>query len=377
MSKAPELNKSVKFSDNMVCAHELLFMAKEGKKGSDIGKRYALPAFNVTTYAGIDAACEAFDTLGSSGLLAFSQSALKHFGHSDALRGLENVNNYVNFRAKKSTVKIATHLDHGDYLSEKGRKIVDTAIENLTSVMADNSTDHANKKSTELAVNIEATRAVVDKAHKNGVSVEGELGVLAGEEDEDTKSEISTYTDPLELEQFLSETGVLMLAPTIGTMHGPNKGKPGDVVKLNISLAMECLTIADKINKEILFVAHGASTLYPQVVTAATDQLKDMGALSSSVETWKNFVGTDWEQITQLIENGFCKINTDTENRQTYVASLLKAIKENPAKIDIRYFEKATYQALVKCYLQKLIMAGNYGVWHAPKIDVSAYEFSL
>ena len=76
----------------------------------------------------------------------------------------------------------------------------------------------------------------------------GGLGVLAGEEDEDTKSEFSTYTNPDELDQFLQQSGVLMLAPTIGTMHGPNKGKPGSKVKLNIKLAHELLAVADKIN---------------------------------------------------------------------------------------------------------------------------------
>jgi fructose-bisphosphate aldolase class II len=375
--KAPQLNKSISFSENMVCAHELLLKAKLGTKGNTTHSRYALPAFNVTTYDGIDAAIEAFDTLGSSGLLAFSNSALKHFGRGDAIRGLEFASEYVKLRAKHSSVKISTHLDHGDYLSDGGRKVVNEAVRTLTSVMADNSTDHAAKAPTDLATNIAATREVVDRAHQNGVSVEGELGVLAGEEDEDTKSEFSTYTDPEELKKFLEDTGVLMLAPTIGTMHGPNKGKPGQVVKLNIELAMECIKMADQINPDILFVAHGASTLYPNVVEHAVKQLEDMGDLSSAAETWKNFVGTDWEQITHLIKNGFCKINTDTENRQTYVSALLASVKENPAKVDIRWYEKKTYEALKSSYIQKLIMAGNYGVWHEPKINVNEFKFEL
>jgi fructose-bisphosphate aldolase class II len=373
----PTLNKDKKFSENMVCAHELILKAKHGQKGNSEGKRYALPAFNVTTYQGIDAATEAFNTLGSSGVLAFSNSALKHFGYGDAARGLNRVHEYVNMVAKESSVKISTHFDHGDNIGEAGRKVIREAVNTLTSVMADNSTDHANKCATTLEVNIEATREVVEMAHPLGVSVEGELGVLAGVEDEDTHSEVSTYTDPEELKKFLIETGVLLLAPTIGTMHGPNKGKPGDVVKLNIDLAHDCLKIADAINKDIVFVAHGASTLYKNVVDHAVAQLKDLGSISSAAETWSNFVGTDWQQIEGLIEAGFCKINTDTENRQTYLASLLAAVKESPAKIDIRYFEKATYKGLYNSYLQKLIMAGNYGVWHEPKIDVNSFKFEL
>ncbi len=373
---APSLNKTINFPENMRSAHELILMAKNGKKGNHAGQSYALPAFNVTTYDGVQAACEAFETLGSSGVLAFSNSALKHFGHGDAILGLETIHEIVKFRAKKSSVQIATHLDHGDNIGEHGRKVIRGAIEMFTSVMADNSTDHANKCATSLKVNMDATREVVELAHPKGVSVEGELGVLAGVEDEDTHSEISTYTDPIELKDFLTNTGVLLLAPTIGTMHGPNKGKPGDKVKLNIELAHECLKIANEINNEIIFVAHGASTLYPQVVEYAIKNLNTLG-LNNDLETWKNFVGTDWDQIKGLIGAGFCKINTDTENRQTYLSALIGAIAQTSSKVDIRYYEKTTYKALVDSYIQKLIMAGNYGVWHEPKINVSEFKFNL
>ncbi len=378
MSKqAPVLNKERRFPTNMKCAHELLLMAKNGTKGNSKGDRYAMPAYNVTTYQGIDAAIEAAETLGGSCLLAFSNSALKHFGKGDAIRGLEFVHEYVKLAARYSSVPIATHLDHGDYIGADGRKVVQKAVETLTSVMADNSTDHAAKKPTELAQNIEATREVVDMAHPLGISVEGELGVLAGVEDEDTQSEFSTYTDPEELKTFLKDTGVLMLAPTIGTMHGPNKGKPGDVVKLNIELANECLAIADAMNPDILFVAHGASTLYPNVVDFACENLSGLGKLEEEINTWKNFVGTDWDQITGLIKNGFVKINTDTENRQTYLAALIGALNNSASKIDIRHYEKVTYKALVQSYIQKYIMAGNVGVWHGPKIDVKNFKFDL
>lgn len=377
MNKIPKLNTGRRFYENMASAHSLILKAKKGEKGNKQGERYALPAFNVTTYQGIDAACEAFNILGSSGVLAFSQSALKHFGYGDPIKGLERVNTYVKMIAKDLRVPIATHLDHGDYISESGRKIVCGAVEMLTSVMADNSTDHAAGKPTDLSVNIEATREVVQMAHPLGVSVEGELGVLAGVEDEDTQSEFSTYTDPKELEEFLKGTGVLLLAPTIGTKHGPNKGKPGDVVKLNIKLAHNLLKVADSIDSEIVFVAHGASTLYPQVVESAVSHLKKMGSIAEAAHTWKDFVGTDWEQIKGLIGAGFCKINTDTENRQTYLASLIKSVCENPAKVDIRYFEKSIYQTLLDSYLQKLILANNIGVWAEPKINVHEFTFNI
>jgi len=361
----------------MTSAHALLLKAKRGEKGKSTGRGYAVPAFNVTTFQGINAAVKAYELLGSSGLMAFSNSALKHFGNGDQVFGLEAATSYVEKMAKKSSVKIATHLDHGDYITEQGRKVLQAAVQSLTSVMADNSTDHVNKIAMPLKDNIDLTREVVNMAHPVGLSVEGELGVLAGEEDEDTKSEFSTYTNPDELDQFLRKTGVLMLAPTIGTMHGPNKGKPGQKVKLNITLAHELLKKANEINDEIVFVAHGASTLYPQVAEYAVQQLEAMGDKSGDSQKWKDFVGTDWDQIEGLIEAGFCKINTDTENRQTFLAALLGAINENSAKIDIRWYDNQCTDALTKSYIQKLIMAGNYGVWHKPKINVEKFKFDL
>lgn len=375
----PVLKTTRKFPDNMTNAHALLLKAKLGEKGNVKGAGYAVPAFNVTTFQGINAAFAAFELLGSSGLLAFSNSALKHFGLGDPIFGLEVVADYVAKMAKRSQIRVATHLDHGDYTTEGGRKVVQGSVEMLTSVMADNSTDHNVKRPTQLIDNIGYTREVVNLAHPVGVSVEGELGVLAGVEDEDTKSEISTYTNPADFEQFITETGVLMIAPTIGTMHGPNKGKPGHKVKLNIALAHELLKIADRVQPETVFVAHGASTRYPEVVNHAVEQMEKFGASFSEKfsQTWKDFVGTDWDQIQGLIGAGFAKINTDTENRQTYLAGLLGAVNANAAKIDIRWYDNKTTDALTQSYIMKLIMAGDYGVWHEPKINVEKFVFDL
>ncbi len=375
--RPPQLNTDRKFPDNMLSAHALLSRAKNGEKGSKKEKRYAVPAFNVTTIASINAAFTAYEMLGSSGLLAFSNSALKFLGRGDAVFGLEVVHDYVAKLAKRSSVKIATHLDHGDYIHDSGRKVVQEAVRTLTSVMADCSTDEKAKRPTPLEANVGLTREVVNMAHPQGVSVEGELGVLAGEEDEDTKSDFSTYTNPVELERFLRETGVLMLAPTIGTMHGPNKGKPGQKVKLNVQLAHELLKLADSIDPRICFVAHGASTLYSQVTEYAIRTLEKGNFSNGSLQKWKDFVGTDWDQIEGLIEAGFCKINTDTENRQTFLAKLLGTVAQEAAKIDIRYYDTATTEALTQSYIQKLIMAGNYGVWHDPKIDIKKFKFDL
>ena len=375
--KVPQLNTERSFPGGMQSALSLLYMAKIGQKGNRKEKRYAVPAFNVTTIQSINAAFSAFEMLGSSGLLAFSNSALKHLGRGDPIFGLEVVSDYIAKLARHSKIRVATHLDHGDYITDKGRRVVQVAVQALTSVMADNSTDHANKTHTKIEDNIGLTREVVNMAHPLGVSVEGELGVLAGEEDEDTKSEFSTYTNPEELDMFLKETGALMLAPTIGTMHGPNKGKPGHKVKLNVDLAHKLLEKADKIDERICFVLHGASTLYPEVLTHASSILEKNTFGNGSLEKWKNFVGTDWDQVTGLIQAGFTKINTDTENRQTYLAGLLGTVAKEAAKIDIRYYDSACTESLTQSYIKKLIMAGNYGVWYEPQIDVNKFKFDL
>lgn len=375
----PKLNTSRRFPDNMASAHSLMLKGKHGEKGDTSGAPYALPAFNITTLYQLDAAMDAFEILGSSGLIEFSASALKHVGGGDPLTGLEQFSDYAAQRAADSNIMLATHLDHGDYISENGRKIVQGAVEMLTSVMADNSTDHVAKQPTDLADNIGYTREVVEMAHPMGVSVEGELGVLAGVEDEDTKSDFSTYTRPDEFEQFITEAGVLMVAPTIGTMHGPNKGKPGTKVKLNIELAHELLALANKIAPDTCFVAHGASTLFPQTQNYALEQMAKLGFADDAapVQKWRDFVGTDWDQIQGLIGAGFAKINTDTEIRQSYLAALLGAVAENPVKVDIRWYEKKTYEAMVQSFMIKLIMAGDYGVWDEPQVDVNKFKFDL
>jgi len=119
MKKLPsKLNTERRFPTNMMTAHALCLKAKDGEKGNQKGKRYAVPAFNITHFQGINAAFRAFELLGSSGLLALSNSALKHFGEGDAIYGLEVASDYIAKKAIRSNVKIATNLDHGDYTSD-------------------------------------------------------------------------------------------------------------------------------------------------------------------------------------------------------------------------------------------------------------------
>jgi len=111
-STAPKINTTRKFPDGLASAHSLLLQAKNGVKGNHKGKRYAIPAFNVTTFQGINSAITAFEMLGSSGILAFSNSALKTFGGGDPIFGIDLVTNYIEQWAKRLKIKIAIHLDH-------------------------------------------------------------------------------------------------------------------------------------------------------------------------------------------------------------------------------------------------------------------------
>ncbi len=105
-SSPPSLNRERRFPGNMQAAHALVLKAKQGRKGNRTVERYALPAFNVTNVQGIDSAFTAFETLGSSGLMAFSNSALKHMGGGDPLFGLEVASDYVARKAARSRFSV-------------------------------------------------------------------------------------------------------------------------------------------------------------------------------------------------------------------------------------------------------------------------------
>ena len=99
-----------------------------------------------------------------------------------------------------------------------------------------------------------------------------------------------------------------MLAPTIGTMHGPNKGKPGSKVKLQIDLAHTLLKIANSIDERICFVIHGASTLYQEVTSYAISSLRKFESAEASVKKWEEFVGTDWNRSSILFKLVFVRL---------------------------------------------------------------------
>jgi len=200
---------------------------------------------------------------------------------------------------------VAVHLDHGGNLA-----VVDLALKlGFTSVMIDGS--HLPLKE-----NIELTREVVKAAHLRGVTVEGELGVLAGVEDH-VFAETSTYTHPLDAVEFIKKTGVDALAISYGTKHGANKGEN---VKIRKEIA---IAIKECLRHEGLFcalVSHGSSTV-PQYI------VNEINALGGDI---REANGISKEQLKEVARLGICKINIDTDIRLAVTRNLRELFANCP-----------------------------------------------
>ncbi|CQR47412.1 Fructose-bisphosphate aldolase [Paraliobacillus sp. PM-2] len=302
---------------------------------------YAQGAFNVNAVAQVKAAIEVHEMLRSPALLQGADLANGFMGgrgdflHStleDKRIGAKRLGDAVRKYGENSPIPIALHLDHGKDLDS-----VKAAIDGgFTSVMIDGS--HLPYED-----NVELTREVVKYAHPKGVTVEGELGVLAGVEDH-VFSETSTYTNPLQAIDFIRKTEVDCLAISYGTMHGPNKGK-------DVKLRKEIVTaIREILNYERIFcgiVSHGSSSIPKYIV----DEINELGGSVS------NTGGISIPQIQQAIHAGINKINVDSDIRLAVtrnlreffanhedkknsdtIGSIYKLLQENPSQVDPRAF---------------------------------------
>lgn len=260
---------------------------------------YAQGAFNVNAVCQAKAVINVHEMFRSPAILQGADLANGFMGGrtdfmnatlEDKKIGAKNIADAVKKYGTDSAIPIALHLDHG-----KNFESCVAAIEGgYTSVMIDGS-------SLPFDENVEITREVVKYAHERGVSVEGELGVLAGVEDHVFSAD-STYTNPLSAIDFFRKTGVDALAISYGTMHGANKGKNA-VIRKEIAIAIkECMRHE---GIEGYLVSHGSSTV-PQYIV---DEINGLGGELA------NTYGID---VNQLIEAGHCginKINVDTDIR--------------------------------------------------------------
>ncbi len=260
---------------------------------------YAQGAFNVNAVCQAKAAINVHEMFRSPAILQGADLANGFMGGrtdfmnsvlEDKKAGAKNIADAVKRYGTDSPVPIALHLDHG-----KNFDSCVAAIEGgYTSVMIDGS-------SLPFDENVEITREVVKYAHERGVSVEGELGVLAGVEDHVFSAQ-STYTNPLNAIDFFRKTGVDALAVSYGTMHGANKGKDA-VIRKEIAIAIkECMRHE---GIEGYLVSHGSSTV-PQYIV---DEINELGGELSNAH------GIDVNQLIEVSRCGINKINVDTDIR--------------------------------------------------------------
>lgn len=292
--------------------------------------KYGQAAFNVNFVDQIDAAIEIHEIMHAPLLIQVADPALGFFAGvydfknstiEDKKRGAKLVADYVINKAKDTKIPIALHLDHGRSF-EVCKACVDAGF---TSVMYDGS-------SLSFEENITNTIEVVEYAKKYDVSVEGELGVLAGVED-DVRAESSTYTNPIQALEFAEKTKIDYLAISYGTKHGSNKGKDVNL-STEIVIAIRELFLFNNIDCQI--VSHGSSTIPRYLV-------KDLSKYGMDIE---NTEGIKIEQIKKAIRSGINKINIDTDIRMATTRNLLEMFaKDKSYKLNKDY--KFVYEYLM------------------------------
>ena len=314
----------------MISYKELgLVNSREIFKKAMAGK-YAIPAFNFNNLEQLQAIIMASVETKSPVILQVSSGARK-YANANLLKNMAK--GAVEYAHELGCdIPIVLHLDHGDTF-ELCKSCIETGF---SSVMIDGS-HHSYEK------NIELTRQVVEYAHKYDVTVEGELGVLAGIEDE-VSAEHHTYTRPEEVQDFLQRTGVDSLAISIGTSHGAFKFK----VKPGESIPPLRFDILEEIEKRIPgfpIVLHGASSV-PQDIVAEIN--KYGGKL-------ENTAGIPEEQLRKAATSAVCKINIDSDGRLAMTAAIRKELYEHPEEFDPRKYLGPAREKLKELYKHKII----------------------
>ncbi len=298
---------------------------------------YAIPAFNFNNLEQLQAIIQACVETRSPVILQVSSGARK-YANQTLLRYLAQ--GAVEYAKELGyAIPIVLHLDHGDSL-----ELCKSCIEmGFSSVMIDGS-HHPYEK------NVELTRSVVEYAHKYDVTVEGELGVLAGIED-DVVAEQSHYTRPEEVEDFVKKTGVDSLAISIGTSHGANKFKPeqctrtSDGVLIPPPLRFDILEEIERRIPGFPIVLHGASSVPVDLVKS----------INSNGGKLKDAVGIPEDQLRRAAASAVCKINIDSDGRLAMTAAVRKVLTENPAEFDPRKYLGPARDALKELYKHKII----------------------
>lgn len=299
---------------------------------------YAIPAFNFNNMEQMQAIIQATVETNSPVILQVSSGARKYANQTLLRYMAQGAVEYAKELGCKNP-QIVLHLDHGDSF-----ELCKSCIEmGFSSVMIDGSHLPYDE-------NVALTRKVVDYAHQYDVTVEGELGVLAGVEDE-VSAEHHTYTEPDQVEDFVKKTGVDSLAISIGTSHGANKFTPEQCKRdANGILIPPPLrfNILEEIEKRIPgfpIVLHGSSSV-PQDKVAIIN--KYGGAL-------KDAIGIPEDQLRRAAKSAVCKINIDSDGRLAMTAAVREVFANKPAEFDPRKYLGPARDALKELYKHKIV----------------------
>ena len=309
-------------------------MFKKAVKGG-----YAVPAFNFNNMEQLQAIIKAAATEKSPVIIQVSKGA-RNYANQTLLRYMaQGAVEYAKELGWKKP-QICLHLDHGDSY-ELCKSCVDFGF---SSVMIDGS-------ALPYEENIALTKKVVKYAHKYDVTVEAELGVLAGVEDE-VASEESHYTKPEEVIDFATRTGCDSLAISIGTSHGAYKFKPEQCTRdpktgrlVPPPLAFDVLRQVEKKLPGFPIVLHGSSSVpqeYVDIINANGGKLPDA-------------VGIPEEQLRKAAKSAVCKINIDSDSRLAFTAAVRKVFNDKPAEFDPRKYCGPARDLMTELYTHKIV----------------------
>lgn len=288
--------------------------------------KYAIPAYNFNNLEQLQAIITACIETNSPVIVQVSKGA-RSYANETMLRFMA-MGAVQMAREAGSSIPICLHLDHGDSF-ELCKSCIDSGF---SSVMIDGS-------HLPFEENVALAGKVVEYAHQFDVSVEAELGVLAGIEDE-VSSEHSTYTKPEEVEEFVKKTGVDSLAISIGTSHGAYKFKAGQPVPpLRFDILEEC----EKRIPGFPIVLHGASSVVPEYV----DLINQFGGKLEGA------VGISEEQLRRAAASAVCKINIDSDGRLAVTARVREYLARDPKEFDPRKYLGEARKELVKLVKHK------------------------
>ncbi len=298
---------------------------------------YAIPAFNFNNMEQMQAIIQACVAQKSPVILQVSAGARKYANQTLLRYMAQGAVEYA--KELGYNIPIVLHLDHGDSF-----EICKSCIEyGFSSVMIDGS-------SLPYEENVALTKKVVEYAHQYDVTVEGELGVLAGVEDE-VSAEHSSYTRPEDVEDFVKKTGVDSLAISIGTSHGANKFRPeqctrnAEGILIPPPLRFDILEEVEKRIPGFPIVLHGSSSV-PQ------DQVKIINQYGGAL---KDAIGIPEEQLRKAAKSSVCKINIDSDGRLVMTATIRKIMHDKPAEFDPRKYLGPARDNLKLMYEHKIV----------------------